>query len=83
MLTADDGMTDDVFVADALGELISNSKRGKRRRKAAEEGAIPNVCCFARHVQALSGWGHSTRTVPCSADSFLIFQSKRSQEIIM
>ena len=46
MLSADDGTTDTVSFADALSELIFNSKRDNRHRKAAEEGAIPNVRCF-------------------------------------
>ena len=53
---ADDGTTDLVSIEDALGELIANGKRGKRRRKAAEEGAIPKVRCFARHMHTACVW---------------------------
>ena len=62
---ADDGTTGLVSVTDALGELISDSQRGKRRRKAAEEGVIPNVRCDARHMHTTCVWHACKKTRRC------------------
>ena len=62
---ADDGTTGLVSVTDALGELISDSKRGRRRRKAAEEGVIPNVRCVARHMHTTCVWHACKKTRRC------------------